>query len=117
MPEIEIIRGGPEGNDHMAAQMIANASTGNYIVIAMLASFLYPIRKLKGCHHVATVVKDRLTDNPSVGQGGVISEKHIFKTALWSFSWNKKNVDGINNKHYMVYFKYGLTEKENENNT
>jgi hypothetical protein len=114
IPEIEIIRGGPDGNDHMAAQAIANASEGEYIVIALLASYLYPRIKLKGCHHVAAVVKGKLTDNPHVGQGGVISEKHIFKPASWSFSWNLKNIDGIENKHYMVYIKYGL--KENEKN-
>jgi hypothetical protein len=111
-PEIEIIRGGPEGNDHKAAQMIANASEGDYIVIALLASYLYPEEKLKGCHHVGVVLKGELTDNPHIGQGGVIFEKHIYMPASWSFSWNKKNIHGIKNKHYMTYIKYGLKVKE-----
>ena len=107
-PEIEIIRGGPEGNDHTAAQAIANASTGDYIVIALLANYYYPDKKLKGCHHVGIVLKNKLSDNPLIGQGGVISEKHIFMPASWSFSWNWKNKEGIKNKYYMTYVKYAL---------
>lgn len=114
-PEIKIIRGGPEGNDHVAAQMIANASEGDYIVIALLANYFYTTKKIKGVHHVGIVLKGKSTDNPHIGQGGVISEKHIFMPASWSFSWNWKNIEGISNKHYMNYFKYGL--KENEKNT
>ncbi len=99
----------------MAAQAIANASTGDYIVLAMVANYYYTQKKLKGVHHVGIVLKDKLSDNPLIGQGGVVSEKHIFMRASWSFSWNWKNIEGISNKHYMTYFKYGL--KENEKNT
>lgn len=107
-PEIEIIRGGPEGNDHIAAQAIANASKGDYVVIALLVNYYYTKQKLKGWHHVGIVLKDKLSDNPLIGQGGVISEKHIFMPASWSFSWDRKNIKGIKNKHYMTYVKYGL---------
>ena len=106
--EIEIIKGTPEMNLHMAAQAIANASHGEYIIIAMLANYRYPEKKLDGCHHVGIVMKNKLSDNPLIGQGGVLSEKNIFKPASWSFSWNWKNAKGIKNKYCMVYVKYGL---------
>jgi len=106
--KIEIIMGSPEMNMHMAAQAIANSSTGDFIVLAFLANFRYPEKKLDGCHHVGIVIKSKLTNNPLIGQGGVTSVKNIFKPASWSFNWNWRNAHGVKNKYCMVYVKYGL---------
>lgn len=109
--EVEIITGSPEMNMHTAAQVIANASQDEYVVLALLANFRYPEKKLDGCHHVGFVIKNKLSDNPLIGQGGMKSVKNIFKPASWSFSWNWENAQGVKNKYCMIYVKYGLKVK------
>jgi hypothetical protein len=110
---VKIIKGSPGCNLHMAAQMAANSSSGDYVIIALLANYrFYEPERRDGCHHMGIVVKDKLSDNPMIGQGG-LSPKYrdkIFAPASWSFSWSWKNSLRIKNKYCMVYVKYGLRD-------
>lgn len=106
--DITIIKSSPGTSLHRTAQIIANSSAGDYIVIALLANYKYPDEKQGGQHHVGIVIKAKPSNNPMIGQGGLRPDliDHIFSPANWSFQWGKRNKKGISNRDAMVYVKY-----------